>query len=196
MVSGVILWLGAIITLMSNNDYQGFLNQNYLINPSDYPWYLFFVFAVIAAPLLEEICFRLWLRIKYLWAAVLPIGFLAFTWPSIVTITLAALLVIGLIFRYKLLQKFADTHKVWVVIVSAIPLSVIHSVNFQSFGWPVFLVLVSILGVGLVLGTMRLKFGLWTSIVVHFIYNLALTASLLPPLQANKATAGTATKLY
>lgn len=185
----------------SNNSLGEFWEQS--------PLWLFVFVALVWAPLSEESAFRLALRYSpgRLAAALAVIFYLAlgFLQPSFgfwleplipffsgygflafsILITMAVFCFLMLAirkFNQDIIKRFYDRHFRWLVYGSAIFFGLAHLLNYgnlaQVWPWAYVLVLPQAL-IGLSLAFVRVYYGFFWSVYLHFLHNLLLSAPAL-----------------
>ncbi|MBT0812270.1 CPBP family intramembrane metalloprotease [Litoribacter ruber] len=137
---------------------------------------LVMVAVIILAPLLEETAFRYHLSLKrgaFVWGLVLSLMLAAEIW------WLAAILALYFISLFVMVSLKKDVPLHLVVYVSAILFGLVHMDNFREFDWVSnfywvpFLVGIQF-ALGLLLGFIRLHYGMWKAIYFHAAYNAVL----------------------
>ncbi len=158
-------------------------------------WFL----VVVWAPVIEELTFRLWLR-RPAWALwILPwvIGgiFYATTTASIVGVALGLALTLTVLsvrrvqWSWALRRRFVRVFPL-VFYTSVLAFALTHLGNFTFSGTGLFMILLVLpqLSSGLVLGWMRVRYGIISAIALHALFNagpmalLALAARYAPDL--------------
>lgn len=163
-------------------------SNNLLDSAEDLPvWYLPFA-AVVMAPLLEESIFRLPLRAfwinLFISAALIALGALgAVSNPSILLLLLACAILVAVYAKDKgsrlnTLQAFYNRFSFIIFYAIAILFGAAHIANYDPEVWKFLPVLVlPQVVIGLLLGFVRLRYGLTWSILLHALHNGCL---LLP----------------
>jgi hypothetical protein len=151
--------------------------------------YLFFM-VVFGAPIIEETIFRYQLKNWYLaflgWAVLIAIliRFVTPAHPYIGVVIALVMIIIPFYFkkakleRLKFIAKFFKYH--FYITALIFGLSHIHNYNqpFQ-YGWGILLLVLPQLFIGIVLGYVRMRFGLKNAIILHAAYNFIPALSLL-----------------
>lgn len=146
-----------------------------------------FLSTVILAPFIEELFFRLVLKPKYLNWLILSIfsGILTaiFIYKKIflLLIPFSILTIIEFIFllnrkSFRRMQIFFLNHFCFFFYLSSLLFGLLHVTNYEPFNYKLIIlmpILVSpIVVVGIILGFIRMKFGIWYSMLMHSMINL------------------------
>jgi len=148
--------------------------------------------VILAGPIYEEIIFRSWLKLKKINVVLFLITLLFFIVKSIIdsrVITLVVLTVLMLGFLILLLtygritiEKFISSKFQYFFYTTAIIFGILHSTNFSGNTYLI-LAFMPILGapqivLGVILGYVRMKHGLFYSILFHMLVNTLLIFTL------------------
>lgn len=149
-----------------------------------------FLMAVFAAPLIEETIFRYQLKNWHLaflgWAVStgILIKFVIPAHPFIGFVIASIIFLIPFYFkkvkieRFKFIAKFFKYH--FYITALIFGLSHIHNYNNPlQFGWGILLLVIPQLFIGVVLGYVRMRFGLKNAMILHAAYNFIPALSLL-----------------
>jgi membrane protease YdiL (CAAX protease family) len=189
IVGGVV---GAIIAAV-NGDVPA--NANETIGQASPAMLL--LYGVILAPIIEEVVFRSWLGGRRACILGLPIMVSLFAIGTVVTADMSpvvsfvvaaglAILVVGVARQFALLSPSAQKAARWRLFPvsfygSALLFAMLHMANYEG-GLSSPIMLLAILPqflVALILGYVRMRFGLLQAIVFHALYNLVLIGVFL-----------------
>ncbi len=169
------------------------LDDTYLLRPDSIPFLWLLLAAVVVAPIIEEVSFRLWLTPKYFWAFCLMVPWFMVSYPNTILIIVLAILTLLIFIFYKKVRLLSAHNIMFILIFSSVLFAIIHGSNFTEIHAEHFLLLPYYTGVGAILGLLRLKWGLWASMLLHFAFNLLAMATISPPLMESKYELGSAT---
>ncbi|MBU0695311.1 MAG: CPBP family intramembrane metalloprotease [Bacteroidetes bacterium] len=151
-----------------------------------------FLMVVVVAPILEELIFRFQLKnfsfgfvcyfivISYLLSLVLETRILIITMPILAVVLISIYFSISFKKLNKLIfiKRFFPFH----FYLTAICFGLVHLSNFSNpfeYGFPVILLVMPQLFAGLILGYVRMRFGLSKSMMMHAAYNLIPALALI-----------------
>jgi len=180
LILSVLLVLVGFSVLVVSETASDVISESYLLSPLDLGLWFFVVLVVLVAPLFEEFFFRLWLKPKYLWGIVLMVTF------SVVSLEIKAigiglaLITVVVLFYYRKSQEQLKKYPLIGVVISGFLFSLLHSANFTELYFAHFWLFLIFLGLGMIFGLTRLRFGLWAAIFCHAFYNLLVTWPTLP----------------
>lgn len=155
-------------------------------------------FIVIGAPIAEEIVFRGWLsgRIGHILASplaiaalvALPVAGTAFgagemsraqTFLLVGTVAAALALAALVLFRKRDAIRFVQRHFAWFYWASVIAFAGIHLTNFAAAGVAALPLVLPQLMLAMILGYLRVTYGLWSSVLTHMLHNALFIAIVL-----------------
>ncbi|MCA1750929.1 MAG: lysostaphin resistance A-like protein [Cryomorphaceae bacterium] len=157
------------------------LSETYILSITDFGLWPFLVFVLVLAPVLEEVCFRLWIRERYFGGVFLMVAVLFISIDGIILRVLVTLLVIPTIVYYKRLKRAVSLYPTAAILTAALFFSFAHAFNFSEIHFAHFWLFMIFLGLGSIFGLIRLRFGLWAAVLLHLFYNLLVTIPILPP---------------
>ncbi len=185
--------LTGFMVLSFNENMAETISKSYILPIENLGLWFFLILAVLCAPIIEEICFRLWIRDKYYWGILLMMAFILVSFEDIYLRVSTLILVASILLYFKKLKHWLRGHPTFVLLISAMLFSLVHSVNFKELHFAHFWLFLVFLGLGMIFGLARLRFGLWAAILLHFAYNFMVTAPLLPSLTTTHERIGNAT---
>lgn len=153
---------------------------------------LLFFMVVVFAPIVEELIFRYQLK-NYRLAILLYFLFLAGMLYNLISVflllsILIPVLILCLFFYFSMnknsFQRFKIINKVFPYhfYLTAICFGLVHISNYSNpldYGFPIVLLVLPQLFIGLILGYVRMRFGLSKSMMMHAAYNLIPALTLL-----------------
>lgn len=158
------------------------LSETYILSITELGLWVFLFCVLVLAPVLEEVCFRLWIKEKYFGGVFLMLAVLFISMEGIALRVLVSLLALPIIVYYKSLKHAVSLYPTTAVLAAALFFSFAHAFNFSEIHFAHIWLFMIFLGLGTLFGLARLRFGLWAAVLFHLSYNLLVTISVLPPL--------------
>lgn len=186
----VVIHLLAILLLQLVLSSEWMQDKVYDVNDSrlfdmiaEVPPGYFLLAAVVLAPLWEEVAFRLWMNVKS-WTVPIFTTVASFFLVSVFS-QLAAWLVAGVVLVLTLLnlvrvKDHISRHFQYWFYGSAVIFGLIHLGNYQLTVAAIPFTLPQMIA-GLAIGFMRIQRGFWSGVLVHALWNGALTLVVLVP---------------
>ncbi len=172
---------------------------------AEYPIWMVFLLAAVAAPLMEELAFRLWLVYKplyvfislwiiaiFMYGALSQIGLLVAGYSLLGLATLITVLM--LTFRQTtaiLLERLYLQHYGWVFYGASILFALMHLINFDTERHILLMAPLLVLPqflLGLLLGYLRIQLGIVWAIALHGVYNGLILAIAFSGMQLETPT--------
>lgn len=183
LISSIILMVVGFSVLALNDAASDLLSESYLLQPDAIGIWFLLAFVLLVAPIFEETFFRLWLKPKYLWAVFFMVASLALSVGNLPLGIGLTLCTIPVFIYYRRSQKWLEKYPISAVIISGLFFSFAHGANFSELYFAHLWYFLILLGLGMILGLTRLRFGLGAAIACHFLYNLFVTLPVLPVMQ-------------
>lgn len=178
-LSSFLILLGFLVLALDETAYK-VISESYLFPIEEIGIWLFLPLVLVFAPVVEEACFRLWLRPKHFWGIFLSLAFLVLSVQNLFFLILTVLLVVLIAVYFKRLKPLVGNYSAIAMMISGLLFSLVHAGNFSELHFAHFWLFLIYLGLGTMLGLARLRFGLWAAILLHFSYNLLVTVPVLP----------------
>lgn len=155
------------------------------------PKFMIFLLAVVMAPLIEELIFRFPLKFRRP-PVILCIGFLIMSTYLIIStfqsseVVGASLLGLYILLSFIVFLVYANPEKLqhlegqvdryypFIFYIIAILFGIVHFFNFQGDSAKLYLIPILVfpqMSLGILLGYLRLRFGMWSNIYVHALNN-------------------------
>lgn len=174
LVLGIILWLtGFVYNLYFYFDtgrfYLDILQQPLYERLLQFSPFIILFLTIIIAPLLEEIAFRLWTASNGLASVVSYIGLIFFTHAffKLIWLTILVIIIIGYALFFLKKDKIRLTS---LIVLTSVIFGFIHWANFNN-GNSSFLGVLSLVGFGMILSYIGLRFGFKYSVLAHSLNN-------------------------